>query len=160
MMTLELTKLGGYAMWRTLVGAGVLVVRDRCVLLVARTRDGLTRWELPSGLTEAGESLEETAVREALEETGIAVAVGLLLCTVVINVPDAEYRAINAYFLANALDDRLPGIDLAIDEPIYRAEYIDLASLSLDDVHPVDWGIVMHWTQHPDQIPFHLTITL
>lgn len=147
-------------MWQSVAGAGALIVRDGRVLMVARKREGLTRWELPSGVVNGSESLEATAARETLEETAIPIAVGLLLCTVVIDVAAEEYRAINAYFRAEALDDRTPAIDPAVVEPIYRAEYVDLASLSPDDVHLVDWRILTHWTQQPDHVPFHLTITL
>ena len=51
------------------VGAGVIVRRDREVLL-QRRRDGGV-WGLPGGAKELGESLEETARRELLEETGL-----------------------------------------------------------------------------------------
>jgi len=147
-------------MWRSLVGAGVLIIRNGRVLMVARERDGLTRWELPSGLAESGESLEEAATRETLEETAVVVAVGALLCTVVIDVPAEEYRAINAYFQGEALDDRQPAVSQTLGEPIRRADYIDLASLRPEDIHPVDWRILTHWRQQLDQIPFHLAVTL
>ncbi len=147
-------------MWRSLVGAGVLVDRDRRVLMVARTRDGLTRWELPSGRIEAGESLEETAAREALEETGIAVVVGALLCTVVIDVPAQEYRGINAYFTAEPLDDAEPAPTPGAIEPIQRAAYLELATLDEPSVHPVDWSILTAWRRQPDSSPFHVAIAL
>ncbi len=149
-------------MWRSLVGAGVLVVRDRHVLMVARTRDGLTRWELPSGHIEAGESLEETAAREALEETGIPVAVGALLCTVVIDVPAEEYRGINAYFTAEPLEDGdgEPAPMAGASEPIQRAAYLELATLDEPSVHPVDWSILTAWRRQPDGSPFHVAIAV
>ncbi len=147
-------------MWRSLVGAGVLVVRDGLVLMVARTRDCLTRWELPSGLAECDESLEETAAREALEETGVAVAVGELFCTAVIDVPAEEYRAINAYFRAETLVAREPAPTPGTVEPIQRAAYVDLASLDEPDVHPVDWHILIEWQRKLDRSPFHISITL
>lgn len=52
-----------------LPGSSVIVVGDGRVLLLARsdTHD----WGLPGGLMEPGESFEETARREVLEETGL-----------------------------------------------------------------------------------------
>jgi|GEM_PF-350171 len=53
--------------------AGFLAIYDRRVLLGMRRqgRDGAGRWACPSGHMEPGETPEETAVRELLEESGI-----------------------------------------------------------------------------------------
>lgn len=42
-------------------------------VLLARRHDGKPEWTFPSGAQEAGEKYTDTAVREALEETGLAV---------------------------------------------------------------------------------------
>ncbi len=56
--------------------AGGVVFRDTEgsleVLLCGRSSDGL--WALPKGTPEPGETLEETALREVREETGVEVA--------------------------------------------------------------------------------------
>lgn len=52
-----------------LVAAGVLVVRADRVLLQRRADDGT--WGVPGGRLEPGETLEQTARRELLEETGL-----------------------------------------------------------------------------------------
>ncbi len=55
-------------------GVGLLIERVGKILLVRRgssVRQG--RWALPSGYIEADESVEEAAVREALEETGLKI---------------------------------------------------------------------------------------
>jgi ADP-ribose pyrophosphatase YjhB (NUDIX family) len=82
-------------MWRSLAGAGALVVRDDRVLMVYRERSGQTRWELPSGTMQEHEAFEDTAARETCEETGVQIHVGALLCTVVMHVPAEEYRGTN-----------------------------------------------------------------
>ena len=59
------------------VGVGVVVTRNREILLIKRARDpnrGL--WAVPGGKVRAGERLREAARREALEETGLEVEVG------------------------------------------------------------------------------------
>ena len=62
------------------VAAGALVERDGEVLLVRRgVAPGRGRWGLPAGYAEAGESPEQTAARETLEETGAQVELGDLL---------------------------------------------------------------------------------
>lgn len=53
---------------------GVIIVKDGKVLLVRQYRfliDGLS-WEIPGGTVDAGETLEQAALRECKEETGLA----------------------------------------------------------------------------------------
>jgi 8-oxo-dGTP diphosphatase len=54
--------------------AAAVIARDGKVLLVRRrvSEDTLS-WQLPAGAVESGESPEQAAVREALEETGLVV---------------------------------------------------------------------------------------
>ncbi len=57
---------------QTVKAAGILLISDRVKpthFLLMRHRD---RWDLPKGHCEEGETLEETALRETEEETGIA----------------------------------------------------------------------------------------
>lgn len=63
------------------------MVRDDAgrLLLVRRGHEpSLGLWSLPGGRVEAGETAAEAAAREALEETGLVVSVGPLLCSVVV----------------------------------------------------------------------------
>ncbi|MCM3633540.1 NUDIX hydrolase [Paenibacillus camelliae] len=52
-----------------MAGACVLLIRDGTLLLEKRTDNGL--WGLPGGSLEPGETMEEVAVRELYEETGL-----------------------------------------------------------------------------------------
>ena len=59
------------------VGVGAITVKDRKVLLVKRGIEpskGL--WAIPGGMLKLGETLQECASREILEETGIKIKVG------------------------------------------------------------------------------------
>ena len=62
------------------VAAGVLIVRDERVLLVKRAIEpGYGKWTFPGGHVDRGETVEEAALRETLEECGaIADLDGLL----------------------------------------------------------------------------------
>lgn len=55
-----------------LVGAGTLILNDQNeVLLIKRTDNNM--WGIPGGSCELGETFEEAAIRETLEETGLAI---------------------------------------------------------------------------------------
>jgi 8-oxo-dGTP pyrophosphatase MutT (NUDIX family) len=56
-------------------------------------------WEFPSGYYEPGESFEETAEREVLEETGVAVEIEELLCTMTWERTHDHRRNLLAFFL-------------------------------------------------------------
>jgi 8-oxo-dGTP pyrophosphatase MutT (NUDIX family) len=117
-------------MWRSLPGAGVPVAKDHRVLMVWHERSGRYRWELPSGLADAGESFEAfeaAAERETLEETGVAV----------MEVSSAEYRGVNLYYGAEALSDGAPHPS-AKKERIVAATYQNVAALQSSQIHPVD----------------------
>ena len=73
------------AVWRTrdAVSAGGVVYRrgpDGIEVVICGTNDGM--WRLPKGTPEPGESLEETAVREVSEETGLQVTIGQPVTTI------------------------------------------------------------------------------
>ena len=62
------------------VAAGALIENHGRVVLVRRgIEPGLGRWALPSGFVEYGEAVEETAIRECREETGLEVVLDDLL---------------------------------------------------------------------------------
>jgi 8-oxo-dGTP pyrophosphatase MutT (NUDIX family) len=55
-----------------LVGGAVLILNDRQeLLMILRSDNGA--WGVPGGMMEPGETVEETATRETLEETGLRV---------------------------------------------------------------------------------------
>lgn len=62
---------------RPVPGVGVAIVEAGRILLVQRGRQpGAGLWAVPGGKVEYGETLEATAVREAMEETGYEVELG------------------------------------------------------------------------------------
>src|SRR5260370_35513379 len=73
---------------RPVVGiGGVIIDRDRTLLIRRGSQPLLGEWSIPGGTLELGESLEEGVVRELREETGIEVRVLEL-----IEVFDRVYR--------------------------------------------------------------------
>lgn len=65
------------------VVAGVVIIKDGKVLLVQESFERVKGlWNLPAGHVDKGETLEQAAVREAKEETGLDVVLGEHLITV------------------------------------------------------------------------------
>ncbi len=59
---------------RPVPAAGAIVFRDGAVLLVKRGQEpNRGRWSIPGGSLEVGETVEQAAARETLEETGVEV---------------------------------------------------------------------------------------
>lgn len=63
-----------------LIGVGAIIVEDHRVVLVKRGHPPLQgEWSIPGGVLEVGELLKDCAIREAREETGLAVEPGEIL---------------------------------------------------------------------------------
>ncbi|WP_270180623.1 NUDIX hydrolase [Alkalihalobacillus sp. CinArs1] len=56
-----------------LVGSVVIIRNKEGAILLQQRNEKKKRWGLPGGLMEPGESTEETAIREAKEETGLRI---------------------------------------------------------------------------------------
>lgn len=92
------------------LAAAVLVEREGRVLLGRRGEGARAagRWSFPAGFVERGEPVEAAAVREAREETGLAVAVGPLLG--LYSAPGET--VVLAVYLAHAEGEPVAGDDL------------------------------------------------
>ena len=57
------------------IRAGIVLIQDGKVALIERHRAGLDYFVFPGGGVDDGESLEQAAIREAMEELGIEVTI-------------------------------------------------------------------------------------
>ena len=61
---------------RPFVGVGVVILRGEEVLLIRRGKPPrVGHWSLPGGAQELGETVNEAAVREVMEETGVEIEI-------------------------------------------------------------------------------------
>jgi 8-oxo-dGTP diphosphatase len=93
-----------------LVGVGAIIIEEDRVVLVKRGHPPLEgKWSIPGGVLEIGETLRKAAVREALEETGLAVEPGELLGVFERVIPDEQGRMRYHYVLIDFLCRRVSG---------------------------------------------------
>ena len=55
------------------IAAAVIIQEGRVLLVRRRVKEGSLSWQFPAGGVEAGETREDAAVRETVEETGLTV---------------------------------------------------------------------------------------
>lgn len=86
------------------VGVGAVVVHEGCVLLVKRGgQPAAGKWSLPGGLVDLGETTEEAARREVMEECGLTVRLAGVAGVVNRIIRDAEGRVRYHYVLVDYL---------------------------------------------------------
>ncbi|MEE8271718.1 MAG: NUDIX hydrolase [Alphaproteobacteria bacterium] len=120
---------------RPLVGVGVVVWRGDRVLLVKRGRPPRQgQWSLPGGAQELGETVLETAVREAREETGLSVRPTGIITAVDSITRDDRGRVQYHYTLVEIAADAGDG------EPAAGDDVDDVRWVRLGEVDTVlDW---------------------
>lgn len=104
--------------------AGVVIIKDFSILLLHRIDKDW--WEVPGGKSEEGESLSETAIREAKEEIGCDVEIVRALGNTFFKAVgyDLDY----AWFLAKIMKKQTPKIAI-------KKEYDDLKFIPIEKLH-------------------------
>ncbi|GAB4573157.1 MAG: hypothetical protein Kow0077_14690 [Anaerolineae bacterium] len=103
---------------------GVLIEKDGGLVLVQRGQPpDVGEWALPSGFVEADESVEEAAIREALEETGLEIALRDMVG--VFSFPDGPPTSgIIVFYRARVIGGELHAGDDAQDVRVFPPEAI------------------------------------
>lgn len=102
---------------KPLVGVGTVVLRDGKVLLIQRgkpPREG--QWSIPGGMQQVGETIRDAAVREAKEETGLAIRIVGLLDVIDLIETDDDGRTRRHYTLVDFWGTASDGEPVAGDD--------------------------------------------
>lgn len=112
------------------VGVAVVLIPDGRILLGERQSGG---WCIPCGHVEWDETVEEAAIREFAEETGLTVSLGNIL-TVQSNFHDPKHHTVGIWYLGKKMSGSLhPGGDL-----------LQVSFFSLDNIPPLKFPTDRH----------------
>ena len=106
----------------------VVIPSDKGVVLVRRGSEPYEgRWALPGGFVEVGETVRQAAVREAAEETGLAVEVSRLVG--VYSDPERDPRGhnVSVAFLARVLSGQMQAASDAAEVEDLDPNSVELA---------------------------------
>jgi 8-oxo-dGTP diphosphatase len=106
----------------------VVIPSEQGVVLVRRGSEPFEgQWALPGGFVEVGETVRQAAVREAAEETGLAVEVSRLVG--VYSEPDRDPRGhnVSVAFLACVLSGQIQAASDAAEVDVLDPGSVELA---------------------------------
>lgn len=106
----------------------VVIPSEEGVVLIRRGSEPFEgQWALPGGFVEIGETVEQAAVREAAEETGLAVEIAGLVG--VYSDPERDPRGhnISVAFLVRVLSGQMQASSDASEVAVLDPETIELA---------------------------------
>jgi len=100
-----------------LVAVGAVVFKNNCVLLVRRGQaPSEDIWAIPGGSVEIGETLQEAAEREILEETGVKIRAGKPVYTFDVIDRDEDGKIRFHYVIIDLAADYVGGEPAAGDD--------------------------------------------
>ena len=131
---------------------GAVVFREKeykkQILLIRHVNGG--HWAFPKGHVEKGETEEETALREIMEETGLTVHLDNRYRQVVSYSPRKDVMKDVVYFVAHALSD-CDGV--AQEGEISQIKWVDIHSaveyVSFDNDKKILLGAIEHYLNNP-----------
>jgi phosphatase NudJ len=116
----------------------LVVVRRGQRFLLTQERKYGTSWSIPGGRVEVGESLEQAAIREVFEETGVPIALDGVLRIETTPGDQARFRIL---FTGHPIDDTPPK-ENADDESL-RAAYLTLEEIRALPLRGAELGVLL-----------------
>jgi mutator protein MutT len=121
------------------LAVAVLVEHQNTLVLQRRTIDpGLGKWTFPSGFVERGERVEDAAIREVLEETGLRIRIDRLLG--LYSYPDNPVAL--AVYVGRSVGGKMSAGDECDAVELFDPD--NLPSLAF----PHDASIIQSWREH------------
>ena len=121
---------------RPFVAVGAVVFKEDKVLLVLRAKPPAeNHWTIPGGCVELGETLQEAAEREILEETGLNIKAGEPVYTFDLIERDPNGAILFHYVIVDLAADYLSGELIPGDDAtdVCWASFRDVESLKVSD---------------------------
>jgi 8-oxo-dGTP diphosphatase len=125
------------------IRAGIVLIQDNKVALIERHRAGLHYFVFPGGGVDEGESPEQAAVREAMEELGIQVAIRQKVATIHLGQKSRQVyflaEQIGGAFGTGAGEEYTHADPASSDEGVYIPVWMTIDQLPLhENVYPSD----------------------
>jgi len=135
------------------IRAGIVLIQDNKVALIERHRAGLHYFVFPGGGVNEGESPEQAAIREAMEELGIEVAIKQKVAEIQVGLKSRQ-----VYFLVDQMggefgtgsgEEYTDSDPQDPDEGAYNPIWMPIDELSLHvNIHPAHMaGLVIRSVQ-------------
>jgi 8-oxo-dGTP pyrophosphatase MutT (NUDIX family) len=123
------------------IRAGIILVEDNKVALIERHRAGLEYYVFPGGGVEEGETVEQGAIREAMEEMGIEVAIRQKVAIIYFGLSKKIYflvERVGGEFGTGAGQEFLD-VDINSSEGVYVPIWMPISDLPAHNkVYPAD----------------------
>lgn len=111
------------------VAVGAIVIKDGRVLLVKRSKPpGEGLWAIPGGRVELGETLQQAAEREIMEETGLTILARDPLYTFEVIEPDDAGRPRFHYVIVDLIAEYVKG-ELSPSDDASEARWVSSQEL-------------------------------
>jgi len=124
------------------VAVGAVVMHEKRFLLVQRgTPPALGQWSIPGGKIRLGETMQEAAEREVLEETGLRIRAKEPLFTFDLIKRDEQDKILFHYIIVDLRAEYLGGEVLAGADAM-QARWIGLDELENLDVNPATLALL------------------